>query len=157
MNYDFGILWKERRKEVIALREIIERDEKICIAVSGMMVGYSVLFTVTDKRAILLGGRFLDKVRADFPLESIKNVGYRKGFIMSTLYFSCGDGLETISHISNLDIQNVVVALNKHSSKAQPQRSGISTADEIRKFMSLLNEGIITEQEFQKKKQELLK
>lgn len=33
----------------------------------------------------------------------------------------------------------------------------ISSADEILKFKQLLNEGIITEKEFEKKKQELLK
>lgn len=38
-----------------------------------------------------------------------------------------------------------------------PSNLGYSTADEIKKFKELLDEGVITEEEFNRKKQQLLK
>ena len=43
-----------------------------------------------------------------------------------------------------------------HSPKTVVTNASISNADEIRKYKQLLDDGIITEEEFQKKKQELL-
>jgi len=158
MNYQISDdVRKRRRKELQVLHEILESGEKLKIAVSGRVEPVSVLFAVTDKRAIAIAKTSpFSTMVMDYPLEIIQNISYKKGFLYSSLFFKHKGGFECITSIANFEIDLVVQALSKARDSVLSAGNTHSVADEIRKFKSLLDDGIITQEEFQKKKHELL-
>lgn len=113
--------------------------------------------TVTDKRVT-------GKIRSrsiDLPIDSISAVGTRAfgGIIVST-----SSGAIKFSDIANRDeIHKVIRELiikrqeeNKNIVVTAPVAESTSNADELKKYKELLDSGVITQEEFDAKKKQLL-
>lgn len=83
-------------------------------------------------------------------IDFIKGVSYKKD---SILYRQLAENAETV-----MSMLQVITSANASAStsKQQANTSTSSTADEIRKYKELLDDGIITKEEFDQKKQQLL-
>lgn len=111
--------------------------------------------TVTDKRVygVIAFGK-----RVDLPLDSVSSVGYTKFLKGCTVSTSSGK----ISFLAIKNFENIFEVLNKllierQNEKVIEQKSSLSSADELLKYKKLLDDGIITLEEFENKKKDILK
>ena len=94
---------------------------------------------------------------AFIPASIAKNKGYSFGlwwfygwmlFIVAIIHVSC---------ISDKNAQQTPIYQNNSIPYCPPSNAGQSAADELKKYKELLDQGVITEQEFRAKKEQLLK
>lgn len=117
--------------------------------------------TVTDKRVY---GKIAFGKRVDLPLDSISSVGIgfewlksvtvatSSGVIKFALVRNYRDVYQGISNLL-LDRQNNG---NRNNESVVNNTSNASTADELAKFKNLMDAGVITKEEFEAKKKQLL-
>ncbi|MDR0921735.1 MAG: SHOCT domain-containing protein [Lactobacillales bacterium] len=80
------------------------------------------------------------------------------GLVSGTLEIGTARRIYNVEKIYTLDAKHVIAEIQKYQSNTeQPVMSqATSSADELKKFYDLLQQGIITQEEFNKKKKELL-
>ena len=133
---------------------------KLLMPIFFVFTLWAVFFTeivVTDKRVY---GKTMFGKRVDLPLDSISSVG------LSSLHgISVGTSSGRISFVlimNNRDIHNSIndLLINRQKKNSEPTSpsvaSSTSNADELKKFKELLDSGIITQEEFDAKKKQLL-
>lgn len=113
-----------------------------------------VRMTVTDKRVygVTSGGK-----RVDLPLDSISAVGQVKG---SAIAVTTASGALKFAHLANAEelhqaISTLLVQRQDRSEEYKKPAAN-SSADELKKYKELLDSGVITQEEFDKKKKQLL-
>lgn len=111
-----------------------------------------VELTVTDKRVY---GKAAFGKRVDLPLDSVSSVGTsgKKGIDVGT-----SSGRIKFKFIKNYsEIHEVLSKLiMERQNKEAVKTEAVSNADELKKYKELLDSGVITEQDFEKKKKQLL-
>ena len=131
----------------------------IGLIVSIILFGFRYSITVTDKR--VYGNGFFGK-RVDLPFDSISAVITNS--IFSGVYISTSSGAIKFIWLENYqDIHKVISGLlikrqrptEKDNIKSD-QNSNMSTADELKKFKELFDQGVITQEEFDAKKKQIL-
>ena len=140
----------------------ISLDIGLILALFGLIINIAlskVSIIVTDKR--VYGTANWGK-RVDLPLDSISAVamGAFKGIAVATSsgkisFKGIKNNVEIFEAISALLIkrQNKETSLSVASSKQEHTQSN---ADELKKFKELLDSGVITQEEFEAKKKQLL-
>jgi hypothetical protein len=147
-----GLLYKV---SYFAISGLVSDGEQIKAAGECIDSKGTGVIIVTDKTfyASKATGMFsMDKVT--IPLEKITSVSLSGGIIPS-LSISEGTLAHTYPQVSNLD--GIIAAIK--AGQSQPSvASGplVDTAAELRKFKALLDDGIITQDDFDKKKAALL-
>jgi hypothetical protein len=89
------------------------------------------------------------------PLEKI--TFFSSSGIVPKLMVSEGTLVHTYTTVNNID--NILAAIKAGKSAPSPEAISVKqqdTADELRKFKSLLDDGVITQEEFDAKKKQLL-
>ncbi len=118
---------------------------------------HKISITVTDKRVF---GCAVRSRRVDLPVDSITAVGASplKGIAVTT-----SSGSIKFKMISNRnDVFNAIskILVRRQNSSSKPstvvQNVAASGADELKKYKDLLNDGIITQEEFDAKKKQIL-
>lgn len=111
---------------------------------------------ISDKRAY---GKTSFGKRVDLPLDSISAVGTsgKKSIAISTasgkIDFKCIKNRDEIHKVlSDLLIERQ----NKPASTENTKENSLSNADELKKYKELLDSGVITQEEFDAKKKQLL-
>lgn len=113
--------------------------------------------TVTDKRVY---GKAGFGSRVDLPFDMISAVGITgitKGVSVST-----SSGIIKFMYIGNVDeIHSIINGVlldrqDKHKDEVISNNAPISSADELKKYKDLLDCGVITQEEFDAKKKQLL-
>ena len=127
----------------------------ILIAIRAMLNKCEL--TVTDKRIF---GHGIGGKRVDIPLDSVSAIG---SGLFSSISVTSASGAIKFALIKNRDeIQKVLSDLlieRQSKPKAETtikQEIPQSNADELKKFKELLDNGIITQEEFDAKKKQLL-
>jgi len=156
--YTFGT-----KKEINHLPEILSNNEKILYLTSGFLNGNTWLITCTDKRVIFLDkGMVFGLKQIETPLEKINSIEQKTGLMFGEIAIWDGSSKMQITQIDKKTVKPFVEAVNKaiDAIKKNNNSSGSSTmtdpASQIEKYAELKNKGIITEEEFQSKKKELL-
>ena len=151
------------KKEIKALPKYIDESEQIQYVASGLTGENSILLVLTDERMIFLDKGIAYGIRkTEIPLDKINSVSYEKGMLTSTLKMFTGAAPVEIRSIPNSSIEPLTAAINKEIKRSKQPKTVIlnnaatSVADEIRNFKSLLDDGIISQAEFDEKKKELL-
>ena len=150
---------------------IIDEDGLVgilmCIVLTFISIGgiqfFCYLFnkseiTVTNKRVY---GKAAFKRRVDLPFDKISSVGTSvfNGIGVATAsgkitFFYCKNRDEIFDTISNLLLERQ--GQQEHQETVVKQEIPQSNADELKKFKELLDNGIITQEEFDAKKKQLL-
>ena len=133
---------------------------KLLMPIFFVITLWAVFFTeivVTDKRVY---GKTMFGKRVDLPLDSISSVG------LSSLHgISVGTSSGRISFVlimNNRDIHNSIndLLINRQKKNSEPTTPSVASstfnADELKKFKELLDMGVITQEEFDAKKKQLL-
>ena len=152
------------QKEVDGLPEIISSDEEIKAITSGMLDWKSWLILCTPRRVLFIDkGPIARRQVIEIGINKINSISYKNGIILGEISITDGATTRRMKNIPKDGVQFFVDAVNKQinnsstpSKKALSLEVDISIADEIMKFKNLLDAGIISKSEFDKKKNELL-
>lgn len=147
------------KKEVKELTNIISDDEVITYATSGVYEGHTWLVVSTSKRIIFLDkGMLFGVSQIEIPLSKVNAVKYRKGLFVGEIEIWDGASMFKVKNVLKKTLIPFVNAVNDSIEKIEKSQksSKASVADEIIKFKKLLDEGAITQEEFDNKKKELL-
>ena len=154
-----GSLILGTKKEVKELTNIIGDDEIITYATSGVYEGHTWLIVSTSKRIILLDKGMLFGVnQIEIPLSKVNAVKYKKGLFVGEIEIWDGASMFRVKSVLKKTLIPFINAVNNsiEEMKKTQKSPKLSVADEIMKFKRLLDEGAITQEEFDKKKKELL-
>lgn len=158
--YSFGT-----RKEIKELPYLLEANENIKAMTSGMTDGTTWLIVCTNKRVLMLDKGLVYGLKLiDIPLDRINSITHSKGLVMGTVSITDGATTRRIENIANTTVSLFASTVNKEvevykQSKNTPIKAdtqAISGAEEIMKYKELLDLGILTAEEFEIKKKEIL-
>ncbi|AXG38857.1 hypothetical protein EGCR1_09105 [Enterococcus gilvus] len=153
------------KKEIKSLPDYIDNDEDVKYVTSGFYDGNTILLVLTNQRMLFLDKGMLYGVnKIEIPIDKINSVSYKKGMLLSTLKMFNGAAPVEIKNIDNNTIERLTKEINSaikeySVSNSQPMninQNSFSAADEIKKFKELLDLDVITQEEFNEKKKELL-
>ena len=162
-NLPYRDLWGTR-KELNELPNILSDDEDVHAITSGYASGNTWLMVATNKRVLLIDKGMLYGVRTvDIALNKINSISYSKGLVLGKIAITDGAITRVIENISNVTIQfftDVVKELMeidrmKNLNPIQIVNNN-SIADELIKYKQLLESGVLTQEEFDKIKKEIL-
>ena len=128
----------------------------IVLAVLSYFIYSKSELTVTNKRVF---GHAIFGKRVDLPLDSISAFGTS---IMKGIEISTASGVIRFKNIkNNKEIHNELSKLiidrqKKEQINTNTQKTCYGIADELKEFKELLDSGIITQEEFETKKKQLL-
>lgn len=110
--------------------------------------------TVTDKRAY---GKAAFGKRVDLPIDSVSSIGmsFPKCVSIGTSSGKISFELLKNQKAVHTAISRLLIERQMRSEQAM-NRSAVSTADELRKYKELLDGGVISQEEFDAKKKQLL-
>ena len=119
---------------------------------------------LSDCRASIVGtkkDKELTRIIKDneIPLGKVNAVKYKTGLFMGEVEIWDGASMFKVKNILKKTLIPFVNAVNETIGEFEKSQksSGSSVADEIIKLKKLMDEGVITRNEFEKKKNELLK
>lgn len=153
------------KKEIKELPNILdlEHGEKIIYLASGMdSDGNTVLIVCTNTRVITIDKGLLYGVKTNvIPLDMVNGVTYSNGLELGKIAITNGALVIGYSNIYNDAVKKLAEAIknqayifkNKSIEKDKPSND---FADQIRSLKSLLDDGIITQEEFDAKKKQIL-
>lgn len=157
-------------KLVKLAKEHLDEGEDVSYSVLGAyetkMMGKDTVrngvMLATDKRLFFYGKRTFGYDIEVFPYENVSSIEMGKGMMgHSIAFFSSGNKVK-MKWINHGDIQGFIAhvkgSIGKSSAKGQvaATQETASAADEIKRFAELRDSGVITEEEFDAKKKQLL-
>ncbi|XZM33633.1 PH domain-containing protein [Clostridium perfringens] len=153
------------KKEIAELPSVLSIDEHIKAMTSGLTDGNTWLIVCTNKRVLMLDkGMIYGLKLIDIPLDRINSISHSKGLLLGKISITDGATIRTIENVSNETLNFFTDTVSKEieiykQAKNTPVTqvvNAMSTADEILKFKQLLDMGVLTQEEFECKKKELL-
>ncbi len=152
------------KKEIKALPEVLDNTETIKYACSGVLDGHTWLVVCTNKRVIFLNKNMIVGMdQKEIPLAVINAVSYSKQFVSGTVSITNGANVTGIEKINAVaapimakTIREQMAAIKSPTQSQTVVQSTPDVPDEIRKYKQLLDDDIITQEEFDAKKKELL-
>lgn len=154
------------KKEIRALPEILTDDEVVKFATSGFYNDNTVLIVCTNKRILFIDkGMFYGIKSSEIPLDMINSVSYQKKLLLGSVTVTDGAGVSSIDSISKEDtvkLANVIKAESENYKRSlrvpssAPQPAENNDVEHIRQLKGLLDDGIITQDEFDAKKKQIL-
>jgi hypothetical protein len=161
------IFWTS--KEIRALPEILDSDEKIKAITSGIVNNSTWLAICTDRRLIFLNrGMFYGLQQVQMPLSRIQSVDHQHTIFFGTISVFDGINVFTLNLVIKPSIapfvravEDYLYAHKKDQSKATNITStgpagGNDIASQISKLAELKEKGYLTDEEFQTQKKKLL-
>lgn len=167
----------ESRTDAIlqSLRRALDDGEEVLHAVMGYLAEDSALLAVsksshkiwlaalTSTRVVLVNQHITGVDCVSFPLETINSVSCGSGIADSVITISQGMSCVVLKNIKNKYAKAFVAKANeairnsRNRQAQEPKPSPVSAADELSKWHGLLQQGIITQEEFNAQKEKLLK
>lgn len=170
-NAGISDLWGTKR-EVKELPKILNDNEIIKYGCSGFNNNNTVLCLCTNQRVIFLDKGLLYGIKStEIPLDMVNGVSYEKGLIMGKIAITNGANVTKLEQISKGDAPIMADTIKKESinykKSLQVENNNLSAQSEapndtdnlikqLRELKDLVDEGILTEEEFEAKKKQLL-
>ena len=153
------------------IEESLDSKEKVLVAFdcngvknrAGSLVrGGATAVAFTNQKVIYAQSGMLIPFVKIVGYETITAISAKKGFAFADIivdsineYAQFGVDKGAADLIRNLAVE-AVESYRNHRNAASERNRGVSSADEIKKYKALLDEGIITKKEFDAKKKQLL-
>ena len=154
------------KKEVRHLPAVLNRGETIRAVTSGVYQGNTWVVTVTDQRILFLDkGMFYGVTQVELPLRQIDTISYKTGLLYGELRLATGSGKSIVKKIRKGEvakISSLVSSLvrNAHapSLTTQPNTPAAlgDVASQLERLASLMERGLLTQEEFARQKARLL-
>ncbi|MCD1016419.1 PH domain-containing protein, partial [Staphylococcus aureus] len=131
---------------------------------SGLYNNNTYLIVCTDLRLLFLDKGMIYGLKFhEFPFEKINSVSYKKGLLFGEIIIHPGSSSIAIGSISKNTVSRMAetiqeqISIRESSMKpSNSEKMSFSVADELIKYKELLDVGVISQEEFDKKKQQLL-
>lgn len=148
------------KKEIKHLYSILYDEECVYSIASGVMGGNTWLVACTNIRIIFVDcGLIYGVKQSEILIDKINSVSYKNGIILGEIQIQDGASVKIISNVQKYSTKPFVDAVYKAINERKMKNnmpSSLSVADEILKLKSLMDSGIITENEFNEQKRKLL-
>ncbi|HEP2720990.1 TPA: PH domain-containing protein [Streptococcus pyogenes] len=149
-------------KEIKALSKILDDNETIQYATSGVLEG-TVLMVLTQRRVLFIDcGLLYGMKQTEIPLDMVNSVSFKKGLLMGTITISHGSGNSLIKNVPSNNCSIMTDKIKKCAEEYKGRKINTKTnvnssvADELLKLKSLVESGILTQEEFETQKAKLL-
>lgn len=149
------------KKEVKALPELLDEGEIVLYATSGFVDKGTVLVVITDKRLVFVNrGLIYGTDFKEISFDHVNAVSYSKGMVLAKISVTNGADTTLISQVAK-DAAPKFVDVLKHAiadshQQSQPVASSDNSVNDLRNLKMLLDEGIITQEDFDAKKKQIL-
>lgn len=153
-------------REILKLPELIQPDETIKFATSGFYDTNtsSVLIVVTNKRILLENKKLLfGSQNTEIPLEMVNDISYNSGLVMAKVSITSGTKEHKVSQITKKVVAQLVDTIRQQTELAknrnnqpQSQPQAPNTVEQLKGLKELLDSGILTQEEFDAKKKQIL-
>lgn len=153
-------------REILKLPELIQPDETIKFATSGFYDTNtsSVLIVVTNKRILLENKKiFFGSQNTEIPLEMVNDISYNSGLVMAKVSITSGTKEHKVSQITKKVVAQLVDTIRQQTELAknrnnqpQSQPQAPNTVEQLKGLKELLDSGILTQEEFDAKKKQIL-
>lgn len=149
------------KKEVKYLSDIIGENETIKYACSGLVNGRTVLVVCTDSRIIFVNKNLvIGMQQEEIPLEYVNAVSFTQGVALGSISVTNGANttlIENVGRVSAPIMAKTIREASKAIRKGEENTSSSSDLDNLKKLKELVDAGVITQAEFDKKRKEILK
>lgn len=149
-------------KEIKALTKILDNNETIQYATSGVLDG-TILMVLTQRRVLFVDcGLLYGMKQTEIPLDMVNSVSFKKGLLMGTITISHGSGNSLIKNVPSNNCSIMAEKVKKSAEEYKGRKINVKTspeasiADELLKLKSLVESGILTQEEFEAQKAKLL-
>lgn len=148
------------RKEVEELPKLIQENETITALIQGSYNNGTGLLVLSDKRLIFIDKGFVNLKTEDFPLNKISSVQFESGMVFAKIKIHTSSNIAEISNIDK-NFGRQFVDLTRSNIEGSEGGGGNSSGqpdvlEQIKKLSELKDQGILTEEEFNNKKTDLL-
>ena len=148
------------KKEVKVLPELLDDSEVVVYATSGFVDKGTVLIVVTEKRLIFVNrGLIYGTDFKEIPFDHINAVSYSKGIMFAKISITNGADTTVIDSVAKETAPIFVDKLKKAISEVNQTTSNGSfdnSINDLRNLKQLLDDGIITQDDFDAKKKQIL-
>lgn len=135
----------------------IDNNEELKIDFWNIKSKMAGILLFTDKRIIFSSSTIGNSKSKEILIKNIQSIDSKENSILGTGKLRIKGITETFwIDISIKNMNEAKKIINSFKDEKITNSNSISTADEILKFKNLLDQGIITQEEFEKKKKELL-
>lgn len=159
----------KKDKYIKLAQEHLEPGEEVKYAIFGAyestILGKDTvrngIFIATESRIVFYGKRTFGYDLEEFPYSNVSSFESGKHMMGNYISFFASGNKVKLKWINDKDFGDFVAFIKPKIGKKSETGSAqdttpISAADEIRKYKSLLDEGIITQEEFEDQKKKLL-
>lgn len=153
-------------REIKKLVEYLWENEYVEAMTSGMYGKGTGLLVLTDRRLLFVMDGWTTKTSEDFPLDKISSVQWSSGIALGKLIVFASGNKAEIKNLNKDDGKEIADRirhrLSDRPSAPAPVPAGAPTAavpdpyEQLRRLGELRDAGVLTPQEFESKKAELL-
>lgn len=155
------------KKEIKALPDMLSDDEVIQYATSGFVDGNTVLMVCTNTRVLFVDKGLVFGIKStEIPLTMINGVSYSKGLMFGKISIVNGAITTKIDQVNKDTAPKMVEAVKKATAaltqvNQQPvaqtaTKSEPDLIEQLRGLKVLVDEGVLTQDEFDAKKKQVL-
>lgn len=154
------------KREIRKLIEYLWEDEQVHLMASGQYANGTGLVALTNRRLLFVKDGMMSKTTEDFPLDKISSAQWSSGLLLGTLIVFASGNKAEIKQMDKKDGKQLTDALRERlasgapSQPAQapaPQAGGGDVMGQLQQLGQLRDAGIVTPEEFEAKKAELLR
>lgn len=146
-------------REIKKLPQHLWDDERVELLSSGNVSDRNGLLALTSHRLIFLFTGLVNSAFEDFPISNISSISYKSGMMLASIEVYASGNKATISNVNKADAKEIADAIRAKLSRpaaASTVRAVSSDADELAKWAGLHNSGVISVEDFEAKKRQLL-
>jgi hypothetical protein len=152
------------RKELNHLPEVLGDGEVVLAFTSGLMDGNTWLITLTDRRIIFLDkGMIYGLKQTIIDLDKVNSVSGETGIFFGKIGIQDGASNKTIENVwkktvltFSAKVRDAIEARKNYSRPVAAAESGDDVVSKLEKLASMLEKGILTQEEFLAQKAKLL-
>lgn len=155
-------------RELKKLAEHLHRDEQVRYIAQGTYQTNQGILVLTDQRLLFLFHGIARQSKEDFPLRSISSVQTRSGFVTGELTLYASGNNATISQVVKDDLESLAAAIREGAARlntrahpvepvaARASQSASDPFEALKKLAAMHDAGLVTDEEFTAKRQEIL-
>ena len=132
---------------------------------TGSYGGGSGLVVLTDDRLLFFREGWLSKSSEDFPMNKVSSVGFHAGLLLGKISVHASGNKAEIENVDKQDGKRIVDNIRSRLANPQaqtPAHGPVTTGaapdplDQLRKLGELHDAGVVSDEEFEAKKERLL-
>jgi hypothetical protein len=163
---------EKQQKQIDRASEVLQANEEVLDVTTGLIevtrmgekTSRNGAVLVTDRRVILYTKKLGGYEMNDHVYGLLTALDYKKGMMFGSVTLSAAGDRTHVSQVPKEDVERIAKAIREQmasatqagAAAAAPAAPAASMADEIRKLAELRDVGVLTEDEFNAKKRQLL-